>query len=185
MKTYDFVHLVLNAAGGHIEGRTKLQKMVYFAGVLTKNEPELGYRAHFYGPYSSEVAAAVDKLRALNFLQQTVAGGGLLDRRGFEVARFDYQLTDDGKLIAEEKAKADPDTWKLIKAAVNRLVKSDSNDYVKLSIAAKAFFLRRTAGKPTSEDLTKISRHFGWDVSQDEYDQALDWLKSIRLTGGS
>jgi HD superfamily phosphohydrolase len=68
MSPYDFVHLTCHALGGEIKGRTKLQKTDYFLGVLTDSLPELGYRPHFYGPYSAEVAGAVGKLRARGFV---------------------------------------------------------------------------------------------------------------------
>lgn len=51
MNTRDFVALTLREAGGEICGKTKLQKLLYFVGVLTDCLDELGYRAHFYGPY--------------------------------------------------------------------------------------------------------------------------------------
>jgi uncharacterized protein YwgA len=186
MKTYDFVHLVLYAADGKIEGSTKLQKIVYFAGVLTKREGELGYRPHFYGPYSAEVASAVDKLRALGFLHQRVAGGGAIDNRGFEIARCDYELTEDGKLIAEEKTKDFHRTWKRVKAAVNRLNKSEPFDYVKLSIAAKTYFLHgKLKGTMSVSELERLSARFGWKVTRDEIREAFEWLKSIHLVEDS
>src|SRR5437016_3161878 len=104
LKAYDFVHLVLHAAGGKVQGRTKLQKLVYFAGVLTNMLDDLGYRAHYYGPYSSRVTAATEELRSLGFLEQRTAAAGVVDPHGFEIARYDYTLTEDGKKIAEEKA---------------------------------------------------------------------------------
>jgi len=182
MKTYDFVHLVLYAAGGKIEGRTKLQKMVYFTGVLTKREHELGFRAHFYGPYSPDVAGAVDKLRALSFLRQTSSGGGAFDNRGLEVARYDYELTEDGTLIAQEKTRNYSNEWKRIKAAVKRLIASDPNDYVKLSIAAKTYFLHgKLKGTTSAGELERLSEHFGWRVTKDEICEAFNWLKTVRL----
>ena len=61
MNTYNFVHLTLHALGGQVRGKTKLQKMVYFAGILTGAIEELGYRPHYYGPYSSEVTDAMGR----------------------------------------------------------------------------------------------------------------------------
>jgi len=188
MKTYDFVHLVLYAADGKIEGSTKLQKIVYFAGVLTKREGGLGYRPHFYGPYSAEVAGAVDKLRALGFLCHTVAGGGSVDHRGFEIARSDYELTEDGKFIAKEKTRDFAPDWKLVKAAVNRLNRSESNDYVKLSIAAKTYFLHgkgKLKGTTSTGELEQVSARFGWKVTRDEIREAFEWLRSIHLVEDS
>ncbi len=76
MNTYDFVHLTLAAMGGEIQGRTKLQKTVYFLGVITDSLDGLGYRPHFYGPYSFEVADAIDQLKSLGFVDQNVATAG-------------------------------------------------------------------------------------------------------------
>jgi uncharacterized protein YwgA len=186
MKTYDFVHLVLYAAGGKIQGRTKLQKMVYFTGVLMKCEANLGYRPHFYGPYSADVAGSVDKLRALGFLKQSACGGGAIDHRGFEVARYDYELTGDGRLIAEEKVEKYPENWKRIKTAVDRLIKSDPNDYVKLSIAAKTYFVHgKLKGTTSSGELERLNAHFGWKVSEEETRDAFEWLKSVKLVEDS
>src|SRR5271170_1950900 len=104
MNTYDFVQLGLFKLGGEIKGRTKLQKTIYFLAVTTGHNPEdFGYRPHFYGPYSEEVAEAVDRLKALGFVTQSIAGGGGYDNRGFEVARFDFKLNVEGEQIANAK----------------------------------------------------------------------------------
>src|SRR5687767_15059420 len=105
MNTYDFVHLVLQAMGGEINGRTKLQKSVYFIGVLSGTIEDLGYRPSYYGPYSAEVAAAADRLRALGFADQTVRSAGVIDQAGFEVTRRDLRLNDAGRRMAEAKIK--------------------------------------------------------------------------------
>lgn len=182
MKAYDFVHLVLHAAGGRIQGRTKLQKMVYFAGVLTDMHEDLGYRAHYYGPYSSKVTAAVDELRGLGFLEQRKASGGEVDPQGFEVARYDYALTEDGSRIAQEKARLRSRMWEKIQHAVTQLENADVSDYMKLSIAAKAYFLVNRAKEPvTFERLVEMSQQFGWKVSQDQIAKASEWLKSLQL----
>ena len=60
MDARDFVALTLMASGGHIQGKTKLQKLVYFTGALTGMLDGLGYRAHYYGPFSPTVAAGLD-----------------------------------------------------------------------------------------------------------------------------
>lgn len=182
MKAYDFVHLVLLAAGGRVQGRTKLQKMVYFAGVLTEMVEELGYRAHYYGPYSPTVTAALDELRSLGFLDQRVMGGGAIDPTGFEVARYDYRLTDDGIEIAREKARLRPKAWTAIRQAAERLENADISDYLKLSIAAKAYFLLKRAKEPvTVEKLVQMNQRFGWQVSPGQVTEATDWLKALRL----
>ena len=77
MSPYDFVHLSFLAVGDEIHGRTKLQKTVYFLGVLSNKLSELGYRPHFYGPYSDAVASSVNRLKSLGFVIENTVG---LDR---------------------------------------------------------------------------------------------------------
>ena len=180
--TYDFVHLVIHASGDQIAGRTKLQKTVYFVGVMTRMLPNLGYRPHFYGPFSPDVAEAVEDLRSLKFLKQETQGMNAVDSRGFEVARYDYTLTADGKQIAEEKAQQHSAVWKRIQAAVKRLDAADASDYVKLSIAAKAYFMHGKSSRPTTPDeLSKMAQSFGWKVSEQQLQEADEWLESLGL----
>lgn len=182
MNTYDFVHLVIRASDNQIAGRTKLQKTVYFVGVLTGVLETLGYRPHFYGPYSAEVAGAVQDLRSLNFLKQETAGMGSADARGFEVARYDYTLTQDGKQIADEKAEQFPEDWVKIQNAVERLKRADASDYIKLSIAAKAYLmLKGASAPPTHDELATMATKFGWKVSEQQLKEATDWLESLDL----
>lgn len=182
MNTYDFVHLTLHALGGSIQGRTKLQKVVYFLGVLTDSLPELGYSPHYYGPYSAEVAGALDRLRSIGFLEQIVASGGSVDASGFEVARYDYQLTDAGKLIAEAKAGMHAEEWRKLKAAAEVLSRAGEQDYVKLSLAAKTFFMLGERKRPaTIRDLVQRASTFGWAVNPSQIDEAIQLLRSLQL----
>ena len=181
MNTYDFVHLVLYAFDGTIQGRTKLQKNVYFIGALTGSLPNLGYRPYYYGPYSGEVAAAVNELRGLGFLQQTSASAGGIDPQGFEVARYDYNLTPEGRQIAQEKAEQYPDEWNQINNAAKRLKSMPVNDYVRLSIAAKMLYILHERGKASLDELVEMTPTFGWNVTNSQMQEAGEFLKSLRL----
>ena len=71
-------------------GRTKLQKMIYFAS------RHLGwqignFRLHYYGPYSRSLA---------NTLQNTK--GILVDETGSDRGHYEYVLTDSGKIFLQE-----------------------------------------------------------------------------------
>ena len=105
MDLRDFVALTMLAAGGEVQGKTKLQKLVYFMGVLSEQLDELGYRPHFYGPYSDEVAYAIGQLCGIGVVDQNETEWGY-DRRGFEVKRYDYRLNEAGKQYAETLANA-------------------------------------------------------------------------------
>jgi uncharacterized protein YwgA len=183
MTTYDFVHLALLASGGEIRGKTKLQKTVYFLGLLTGPHQGLGYRAHYYGPYSDEVADAVRTLNGLGFVDRTTAGVGSSDPRGFEIKRTDYKLNPSGTSIASAKAAKSPELWaELVKAARVLNEVAGKLDYVKLSVVAKTYFLLHQQGRPGTEgDLKNLARHFGWDVMEEEVLEAAGYLRRMGL----
>ena len=182
MNGYDFVHLSFLAVGGDINGKTKLQKTVYFLGVMTDALPDLGYRAHFYGPYSQEVTDAVSRLRSLHFVDQNVVRIGAADAGGFEVARFDFHLNERGKSVAERKAQRNPAIWQKLGSAAKALRTAGDRDYMKLSIAAKTYFmLDEKKGTATAEELARLAKRFGWSVSGDEVREAAAFLQHIGL----
>jgi uncharacterized protein YwgA len=182
MSPYDFVHLVLYAMGGEVRGKTKLQKTAYFAGLLSGTVDELGYRPHFYGPYSAEVAGAVNRLRALGFATQTVVSGGAVDQAGFEVARYDLRLTDEGMKVAQAKAEQHPGKWEKIKKAAEALNAAQEQDYLKLSIAAKTYFmLGQKKGFVKLGDLATLAKEFGWLVTPVQVQEGAQFLQSLGL----
>jgi uncharacterized protein YwgA len=182
MNPYDFVHLGLHALGGEIQGKTKLQKSMYFLGILADCVEELGYRPHFYGPYSEDVADAVDELRGLGFVDRSVASGGAVDPSGFEVARFDFRLNDEGKQIAKTKAAKNPALWRKIQRAVERFRAVQTRDYVKLSIAAKTYFmLGERKGTADVKELAALAGKFGWSVSPEQVNEAAGILRKLGL----
>lgn len=181
MNTYDFVHLSLLAMGGSIRGKTKLQKTMYFLGKLSGCMDELGYRPHYYGPYSPDIAEAADRLRSLGFLNQTVSTGGWVDSHGFEVARYDFSLNEDGCRVAKAKARRESKLWKKLTQAADTLKKAGDVDYVELSIAAKTDFMLRKKGKAKIDELVKLAGAFGWTVKKPEVAKAAKFLESLDL----
>ncbi|MBX9625615.1 MAG: hypothetical protein K2X82_17550 [Gemmataceae bacterium] len=182
MTPYDFVQLALHAAGGKIQGRTKLQKTVYFLGLVTGHLDDLGYQAHHYGPYSADVADAVSTLEAIGFASSAVASVGSVDPQGFEIRRTDYALTEEGVRAAERKARSHPDLYGKLQAGVDQLRRAGDLDYVRLSIAAKAYFLLRQRKAPVAEqELPHLARSFGWAVSEQQIRDGLDYLRQLNL----
>ncbi len=182
MTTYDFVQLSLYACGGKIQGRTKLQKTVYFLGLMTGHLDKLGYQAHYYGPYSAEVAEAISTLEGIGFASSTIASVGTVDPQGFEIRRSDYTLTEEGACAAERKAKVLPDLAQGLKDGVQLLKQAGDLDYVRLSIAAKAYFLLRQKNAPVNErELPELARSFGWAVSERQIREGLEYLRKLNL----
>ena len=182
MNPYDCVQLTFLAMGGEIQGKTKLQKIVYFIGRTPGHEDELGYRAHFYGPYSDEVASAVERLKTLGFVDHTTSGLGATDTRGFEVARHDHRLNDSGREIAQAKALQNAEVWEKIKDAAAAMKGLLDQDYMKLSIAAKFWFmLKEKKGVARVADLEALAPMFGWKLSAEQIKEAAELLQRARL----
>jgi uncharacterized protein YwgA len=182
MDATDFVLLALHAVGGKIEGKTKLQKTVYFLGLMTGHLDDLGYRAHYYGPYSDDVADAVNRLRSVGFVDQSAAGCGTVGKSDFEVCRYDFRLTDDGRQIAEAKTAEMSDVWKKLQDAADKMRQAGNLDYVRLSIAAKThFMLGKKKGKATMAELAGLARNFGWKVTSHQIKEAAQYLSRLGL----
>jgi uncharacterized protein len=182
MNAYDFVQLVLLALGGQICGRTKLQKTIYFLGVLTGTLEELGYRPHYYGPYSDAVAAAVNRLKSLGFVRESSLHTGTVDGEGFEVARHDFTLTDEGRAIAQQKAEQNTYIWQKIQKAVNRFQQGGDLDYMRMSVAAKTFFILSGSKKPaTVAELSESAKKLGWNPKPQEISASVGFLEKLGL----
>lgn len=101
---------------------------------------------------------------------------------GFEVSRTDFALNQDGKQIAEAKAAARPKFWKKLRRAVRLLDDAGDLDYMKLSIAAKTYFmLGKKRGKATMAELVEVAKRFGWKVSKDQVKGAAGYLAKLDL----
>jgi len=175
----DFILLAYKAFGGRMNGKTLLQKRVYFLSVMVGEN--LGYGAHYYGPYSEEVATGNAELRSLGFLKEEVASYGV-DGRGFERARYDYGLTSFGERVAEQVAVVYADLWKKIEGAASKLSSSGELDYMSLSIAAKAYYiLEKEGGSSTLEEIKELLPKFNWSVSDAQLKGAAEFLRKAAL----
>ena len=131
-------HLVLyvvEQVGERPNGKTYIQKMCFFVEKLI-GQP-LGFRAHYYGPYSDRVSAELAFLTASGFLYENRRGSGVAGSLGWEIARFDYRLTDRGKEAVEKLKTKRPDEAELVTRAVEKVLQAGQLDYVDLSFAGK------------------------------------------------
>ena len=181
MNVNEFVTLTLLAVGGEIQGKTKLQKTVFLLGAMTDCLEDLGYRPWFYGPYSDDVDASVTWLKTIGAIDQNVSSWGY-DQSGFEVRRFDFRLNQQGKRFAEGKAKQNPKLWKCLKQAADKLRAAGDIDYMKMSIAAKTYFmLGKKKGRASMSELAKLAPRFGWHVTPRHVESAAEYLNSLGL----
>jgi len=182
MWRHDIVLLTLRQWDGEVQGKTRLQKLIYFAGVMTGQEDELGYTAHFYGPYSATIDGALYDLTATGLIEQRTLRTGQMNDEGFEKVRYDYELTDVGRRVAERRAselggKASPVTQ-----ALQELQTLGERHYMRLAAAAKSYYLLKQAGKPvTRDEVRRMAEGFGWSLSPEAVEDAIDYLERLEL----
>jgi uncharacterized protein len=177
----DLVILAYGAFEGTIEGKTMLQKRIYFLGVGLGEESELGYRAHYYGPYSAAVAEANSELKSLGYLSECSTSWGS-DQRGFEISRYDYSLTEEGIRLYNRKKKEHPELCRDIQRLAEAIKSAGDFNYWELSIAAKTYFILKNHGSTaTFEEIQKIAQSLGWEVTERELNKAADFLEKMDL----
>ena len=114
MYTIDILLLVVKEAGeSGLRGRTLLQKKVYFLSELMK--VDLGFSAHYYGPYSGSVAGNLASLVSHGFIKENTEVFETTPPRNVfgEIHRHTYFLTDEAEELWDD-IKNDPEfpEWK-------------------------------------------------------------------------
>lgn len=179
MLARDVLILAYKAFDGEMKGKTLLQKRIYFISVMLGID--MAYEAHFYGPYSEQVATLNMEMKALGYISESASAWGV-DQRGFEMARYDFRLTEVGDRIASRKAATDPPLWEKIEKAAAVVKQAGDLDYMDLSIAAKAYYvLNQLNGKATLEDIAAMLPKFGWKVTEPELQRATEFLSKANL----
>lgn len=176
----DVVLLAYKAFGGKMPGRTLLQKRIYFLSVLLKQD--LGYDAHYYGPYSAEVANSNLELKSIGFIseQATVYGK---NEQGFEKVRYDYSISNLGQKVADKLALEYPELWSQIQKDAQVVERGGNLNYMELSIAAKAYYVltQRLSGEGTLKKIEEILPQFGWSMTEDQFSKAASFLEKANL----
>jgi hypothetical protein len=173
----------LQASGGVVEGRTRLQKLVYFASRLLG--VEAGYRPHFYGPYSSEVASVVDSQVSRGVAQEVRESLGFAPPQfpghDGELRRYSYVLTPDGKEAIQWHREQHKEDFDRAVSIMGRLVENAPNWKV-LCYAAKLLHILQAEDSPLTYDAAaQRAQDLGWDMSPEEVGQGVDLLKDLDL----
>ncbi len=150
LKRLALVALVLQSTGG-INGRTKLQKIVYFANMIGWNVFDFKY--HNFGPYSDSLASEVDNMRNNDWVRERPL------ETNNERILFQYSFSTRRKQIAASLVgkveEATPSGQKLIsqtRGLVKQLNTFTSDD---LEIMSTVMFLRRQDPSLTNEELVE------------------------------
>ena len=173
--------LMLAAWGSDMCGRTFLQKNAYFMSKLLGED--LGFRPHYYGPYSPKLELALGELRGMGIVSEAVSVFGTVDSSGFQRRRYDYSLTEDGKLVANAIRSDLKLEYEAIESAVKKIKRAGGNlDYLSLAVAAKTHFVISGGGSSLSEeDVVERASGFGWDVNEKQVGEATKFLGRLEL----
>jgi uncharacterized protein YwgA len=175
---------VLATLGDRPNGKTYLQKLCFFVGRVLNQE--FGYRAHYYGPYSDQIASEIGFLNANDYIYESRKGSSVPDGRGWEVTRFDYRLSERGVIGVGWLDQQHSEQSKAVRAAVESILAAGELNYIGLSLAAKTFWILTDEGKPmTFEGISEKANQFKWTVSGDDVRKATDFLGKLDLASVS
>jgi len=172
--------MALDAWDGTIKSKTKLQKIIYFISLLLNRD--LGFKAHYYGPYSTDVEIALDELIGAGFVDVKHDVWGYDTKCGFESKRYTFSLTESGKKFARSLEEENHSDYSKIKEFIDKLKEIGNPDYLSLSIAAKSYFIREKEGKTMTKDEIKTKANsFGWRINNNDVDIAVNILSKLNF----
>ena len=182
MYTIDMLLLVVNSENeGKLRGRTLLQKKIYFLSILMG--VNFDFSAHRYGPYSSLIAGHLDSLVAHGFLNEEIESfaKASADRNVFgEIRRHTYSLTDEAREVWSD-IESEPNfrEWKSRLDLINE--QPISNDFNKLSIAAKVHYIVNWRKKATKSEVKQVAKEYDWKMEEDDIEGVLSFLTELGL----
>jgi uncharacterized protein YwgA len=178
MHITDVLLLVVNNNENELRGRTLLQKKVYFLSVLMK--VDLGFSPHYYGPYSSYVASQLDSLVNCGLLKE-ITESFSNDQNVFgEIRRHTYSVPDNFESVWQDiQKKPRFSEWQDALSQIND--QKISEDFNKLSIAAKVHYIVNWKEESTIEEIKQIAKEYKWKVSDEDIESVLFFLEELGL----
>ncbi|MFZ3169097.1 MAG: hypothetical protein WA130_15900 [Candidatus Methanoperedens sp.] len=182
MDVSDAIITVVKIAGNNILGRTAIQKIVYFLSVF--EIVDVKYRPHYYGPYSADVASSTQMLASIDFLKETVE---TTRTTGYTVPenwkKYHYSLSSDGEQFVEEFRSSNAADFDKISRVVEICRDTVNFNPEILSWAAKVSYILSKKKEPMTYDaITSTASSFGWDLSSEQIEMALELLQSLGLS---
>lgn len=176
MRDFDEMKLarIIVEAGG-IDGRTKMQKIVYLLSLMGYELNIDDYIIRQYGPYSRTVACAVDALQASGIIEEHATEQGFQDAWG-PVVQYSYSVPDELVSLIEENYHVEvPEGKPPLETAVNDL-KGEPRSV--LEVAATRLFLEREenlSGEQLDDELLRLKGKLKKD-----FDRASELVSSLK-----
>lgn len=148
-----------------IRGRTKLQKILYFAS-LYADDIINDYRFYQYGPYSEWVRQELDTLVHNDIVREKN------ERYSEGQAVYSYELTDNGRSLTKFilNEKIDSDIGKQIKTIFDEFIKFSKEE---LEIMSSLVFLKRINPGISDNDLVDLVKQYKPWFSKDDINKNL------------
>ena len=149
---------VIDACGG-IDGRVKMQKIVYLLKVMGYDLPYDDFRIRQQGPFSRAVACDTDTLRGAEILNEDPDELGNT-REGEPIVRYSYSVRDEVVSFIRKRFDVEaPQGRPPLEDICQDLI---GNDRAVLEVAATKVFLKREAvfqGKALDIELKRLKGH--------------------------
>jgi uncharacterized protein YwgA len=160
MGDYEEMYLarIIDAAGG-IDGRVKMQKIVYLLTLMGYRVPYNDFTIRQQGPFSRAVAVAADTLKGGEVLDETESSLGN-DQQGKQVVQYGYRVREAlAPLIRQHFDVAAP-PGKPSVDEVARYLKA--KDRAVLEVAATRLYLEKEdklSGEALEKELRRLKGH--------------------------
>lgn len=176
LDVYDAITLTLRSNNDELYNRTTLQKLIYFETLKLEPLKTITYRNHFYGPFSYQVAAALDEMVAFSRINEQASSR-------YNHESYHYGLTKPGKKYASDIQDKFSDQFDVIRNIVEICDKHCSLQATLLSYAAKAHYILVNGGKDqyTIDDVQETAKKFEWRISEKDAENGMILLEKLEL----
>lgn len=153
---------VINAAGGRITGKVRLQKILYILDQLGLRSG-FSYQYHYYGPFSRDIVNAVEDAKAFGYVNE------LIECRKSDGAAFSIFVAEP---VAERPAALDP----RLQGALSSMLPAKATV---LELAATVHWLWSAEGR--GDWRAEIEVRKGLKCQGGRLERAIELLKEIGL----
>lgn len=162
-------------------GRTSLQKVAFF--VADEQGVDLGYRPHYFGPFSNLVEEEIRTLVLMDMVEEKIQPLGFIDTSGFAGKKYEYHLSASGRDRFAEVQTAHAQEFDEIRGFLSKLESSAGGlDQRVLSPAAKCYFIiKREKRAVTTDEIRENAAQLGWQLDQHQIDHVGQVLEQLHL----
>jgi uncharacterized protein YwgA len=179
MTPRDLVLVVIDRCATKGEfGRTSLQKVTYLLSIVLGRD--LGYRAHFFGPYSAVVEADTTALVLSGLIEESMQVLGS-NAQGWPVRRYTYQVTEEGREALAEVADESKEEVSTVGSWIDQFEGVvGSLDQKVLSAAAKVLYIAREENRAVQiDEIGRLALEHGWTLSTDQVERVAIMLRDL------